>query len=159
MAVVTEELFSLLIPFGPDRIIVPRACVAEVVRFNPQPTSTKSDRQPAEWLRGTTGWNNRQIPVISFEALCGREAPKPGGRTRVVVFHPLGGSGDCPPYGVLSEGFPQMVKVNREVVDLDESFIIPEGVPLICRISMLKEQALIPDLEAVERHLAAELPS
>jgi hypothetical protein len=29
----TEELYSLLIPLSEDRLIVPRACVAEVVRF------------------------------------------------------------------------------------------------------------------------------
>jgi len=154
MAVVAEELYSLLVPFGADRLIVPRACVAEVVRFTPTPASQQSETTSA-WLRGMINWNNREIPVVSFEVFCGRDAPVPSSRTRVVVFHPLGTGADCPPYGMLSEGFPQMVKVNREVVDLDESYSPPEGVPLICRISMLKEQALIPDLEVIEQQVAS----
>ena len=33
MSAENEELYSLLIPLAEDRLIVPRACVAEVVRF------------------------------------------------------------------------------------------------------------------------------
>ena len=29
----TQELYSLLVPLADDRLIVPRACVVEVVRF------------------------------------------------------------------------------------------------------------------------------
>jgi len=62
-----------------------------------------------------------------------------------------------PKDGVLAEGFPQMVKVNREVVVLDSAYQIPPNAPILCRISMLKEQALIPDLEAIEQRIAAEI--
>jgi hypothetical protein len=50
-----------------------------------------------------------------------------------------------------------MVKVNREVVVLDNAYKPPASAPILCRISMLKEQALIPDLEAIEQRIAAEL--
>jgi len=152
MAVVAEELYSLLVPLGQDRLIVPRNCIAEVVRY----TAAPIDEPHAPWLWGMTHWGNQNIPVISFETLCGDKAPEPSGRTRVVVFHPLAAAG-CPPYGVLSEGFPQMVKLNREVVVLDESYHITDGAPLICQIIMLKERALIPDLAAVEQKIVAEL--
>ena len=153
MAVVAEEIYSLLIPLEPDRLIVPRACVAAVVRYNPKPVENPG----VEWLCGMADWNNREIPVISFESLCGGSSPQTSGRTRVVVFHSIG-DGDCPAYGVLSEGFPQMVKVSREVIDLDASLTAPPNAPLICRVSLLREQAVIPDLEAVEQQLLEVLP-
>jgi chemosensory pili system protein ChpC len=153
MAIIAEELYSLLVPLKSAKLIVPRTCVAEIIRFSSSSDGGQSD----SWLRGTAKWNNQDIPVVSFEALCGEPGVVTGGRTRVVVFHPLGGAADCPHYGVLSEGFPQMVKVNREVVVLDEAYRAPDDAPLICQINMLKERALIPDLELVEQKIVAEL--
>jgi chemosensory pili system protein ChpC len=153
MAIIAEELYSLLVPLKSAKLIVPRTCVAEIIRFSSSSDGDQSD----SWLRGTAKWNNQDIPVVSFEALCGEPGVVTGGRTRVVVFHPLGGAADCPHYGVLSEGFPQMVKVNREVVVLDEAYRAPADAPLICQINMLKERALIPDLELVEQKIVAEM--
>jgi len=153
MAVVAEELYSLLVPLGQDRLIVPRNCIAEVIRFTASPV----DEPHAPWLYGMTHWSDQDIPVISFETMCGYKAPEPSGRTRVVVFRPLGGAPGCPSYGILSEGFPHMVKLNREVVILDQSYHVPDDIPLVCQIIMIKEHALIPDLEAVEVKIVAEL--
>jgi len=153
MAVIAEELYSLLVPLGEDRLIVPRSCIAEVIRY----TSAPVDGSHAPWLYGMTQWGKQDIPIVSFETLCGKKAPELSGRTRVVVFHPLGVAAGCPPYGLLSEGFPQMVKLNREVVVLDESYRVPDDVPVVCQIIMIKDHALIPDLEWVERNIVAEL--
>lgn len=155
MAIIADELYSLLIPLESDRLVVPRSCVAEVVRYS----APSSEHEHENWMRGMVKWNNQQIPVISFEALCGSSEPEPGRRTRVVVFNPLGGSDGCPNYGILAEGFPQMVKVNREVVVLDDGYKTPAHAPIICRINMLKERALIPDLEAIEAQISTELGS
>jgi len=152
MAIVAEELYSLLIPLRSERLVVPRVCVAEVIRYHAPPAA----EQPSGWFRGMTRWNNRAIPVVSFEMLCGEALSVASGRTRVVVVNPLNPA-ECPHYGVLAEGFPQMVKVNREVVMLDSDYKVPRAAPVLCRINMLKEQALIPDLEAIEQRIAAEL--
>ena len=50
-----------------------------------------------------------------------------------------------------------MVKLNREVVVLDQAYRPPEGSPLLCKVSMIKDQAFIPDLELVEHLLVSEL--
>lgn len=150
MALLSEELYSLLIPLREERLIVPRSCVAEVVRYTPT-SSADADA----WLRDTINWREQEIPVISFEALLGLEQPKAGGRTRAVIFNPISGSAACPPYGVLAQGFPQMVRVNSEVVQADQAYKPADEVPVICRINMLSEQALIPDLEMLESRIAA----
>ncbi len=150
MALVGEELYSLLLPLREERLIIPRSCVAEVVRYTPT-----ADANLDNWLRDTIAWRERQVPVVSYEALLGLEQPKAGGRTRVVVFNPILGAANCPPYGVLAEGFPQMVRVNSEVVQTDQNYRQADDVPVICRINMLSEQALIPDLEMLESRIAA----
>jgi len=157
MPLVGEELYSLLIPLREDRLIVPRACVAEVVRYSPREDA--AGREASEWLHDTLVWREQEVPVLALEPLLGQSGPKVSGRTRVVVFNPLTANGDCPPYGVLAQGFPQMVRVNSEVVQLDESYRVGAEAPIICRIMMLSEHALIPDLEALEQRVAAALPA
>ena len=63
MSAESEELYSLLIPLSEDRLIVPRACVAEVVRFS----QAEQQEGAHDWMLGTVNWNGRQLPVVSFE--------------------------------------------------------------------------------------------
>jgi len=145
-----NELYSLLVPLHESRLIVPRACVAEVVGFS-RPTAVP-DAPP--WLAGMIAWSGRQLPVISFEAARGQPLPENSGRTRVVVFHATTGQLPAPYFGVLTQGFPQLVRVNAEVLaTCDEEF--PADGPVICRIQMINELPLIPDLECLERMLLA----
>ena len=130
---------------------MPRASVAEVIRY-----SEPADGDPDRWLRGFVSWNSLSIPVVSIEQLCGMKPPAPGGRTRIVVIHPVSG-GEATPYGLLAEGFPQMVRVSRDVLETDASYRPPEEAPLIARVQLMHEQAIIPDLEAIEQQLRTAL--
>ena len=149
MAVISEELYSLIVPLEADRLIVPRSCVAEIVRY----TLAEENADDSSWLQGTTNWNNRVIPVVSFERMCGIEPPVPGGRTHIVVFHPLSVGEVSEPYGLLAEGFPQMVRLNREVVEPDSDYEPPADSPIICQVRLIQEHALVPDLEKIEQML------
>ena len=71
MSAADEELYSLLVPLADERLIVPRACVVEVVRYSP-PEHSASDK---DWMLGTISWNGRDLPVISYEGAIGGEAP------------------------------------------------------------------------------------
>ena len=147
-----EELYSLLVPLSDDRLILPRACVAEVVRY------TQPDQQPGsqDWMLGTINWNGRELPVVAFEGTIGKEIPAPTGRTRVVVFYSSTGKIKTGYFGVLTQGFPQLVRVNREVLDLDSTEGWPEGAPVLCRVKMINEYPLVPDLEALEEMIIEE---
>ena len=147
-----EELYSLLVPLSDDRLILPRACVAEVVRY------TQPDQQPGsqDWMLGTINWNGRELPVVAFEGTIGKEIPAPTGRTRVVVFYSSTGKIKTGYFGVLTQGFPQLVRVNREVLDLDSTEGWPEDAPVLCRVKMINEYPLVPDLEALEEMIIEE---
>ncbi len=147
MNAAAEELYSLLIPLHESRLIVPRACIAEVVGFT-RPSAVPEDAP--DWFVGTLDWNGRQLPVVSFEAAAGQEMPVSSGRTRVVVFHAMAGQLQPPFFGVLTQGFPQLVRVNPDVLTPDDEQF-PANGPIICRIRMINELPLIPDLECLER--------
>lgn len=147
---VNDELYSLLVPLHQDRLILPRTCVAEVVRY--APLAIGEGGPP--WMRGYIGWNGHQVPVVSFEALAGLTPAEPGGRTRVAIISAITGRLKGGYFGVLTEGFPQLVRVNREVVQPAARHAWPDNGPVICQIRMINEYPLIPDLEAIEELLA-----
>ena len=141
-----EEVYSLLVPLADDRLIVPRACVAEVVRYiKPEGVGGAHD-----WYLGTVNWSGRELPIVSFEGLQGEDIPATSGRTRIVVFYATSGKLRGAYFGVLTQGFPQLVRVNREVLRLDKSADIGSDVPAYCRVKMINEYPLIPDLERIE---------
>jgi chemosensory pili system protein ChpC len=152
MSAADEELYSLLVPLSEDRLIVPRACVAEVVRY----TNAQKKEGDHSWMMGTINWNGRQLPVISFEGALGKEVPVPTGRTRVVVFFASTGQLKSGHFGVLTQGFPQLVRVNRDVLKLEAKDGWPSEAPVLCRVRMINEFPMIPNLEQIESMLAAE---
>jgi chemosensory pili system protein ChpC len=151
---VPSELYSLLIPLRDARILVPRMCVAEVIAF--ADTEKRPDGEGPDWLLGSVDWNGRRVPVISLDAAEAQEEAHPvrkGSRSRIVIFHAIGGKLKGGFYGVLTQGFPQLVRVNRDVLTIDESEPLPEGQPMLCRVQMIHEFPLIPDLETIEQRL------
>lgn len=153
MSAAAEELYSLLVPLSEDRLIVPRACVAEVVRFS------RAEQQEGahSWMLGTVNWNGRPLPVVSFEGALGKEVPVATGRTRVVVFYASTGQLKSGYFGVITQGFPQLVRVNRDVLKLESKDGWPEDAPVLCRVRMINEFPVIPDLEQLEAMLAKEM--
>ena len=148
----SQELYSLLIPLFEDRLIVPRACVAEVVRF----TAPKQEAGAHDWMVGNINWNGRPLPVVSFEGALGKDVPPATGRTRVVVFYAGTGQLKTGYFGVLTQGFPQLVRVNKDVLQLHTTDGWPKDAPVLCRVKMINEFPLIPDLERLEAMLARE---
>ncbi len=148
-----QELYSLLVPLSEDRLIVPRACVVEVVRYTPPTTEAGAHA----WMMGSVSWNGRDLPVASFEGALGKAVPATTGRTRIVVFYASTGQLQTGYFGVLTQGFPQLVRVNKDVLQLEATDGWPESAPVLCRVKMINEFPLIPDLEKLEGMLADSL--
>lgn len=153
MSAAADELYSLLVPLAGERLLVPRACVAEVVRY----TKPEQEAGAHSWMLGTVGWNGRDLPVVSLEGTLGKDVPAATGRTRIVIFVASTGQLTTGYFGALTQGFPQLVRVNREVLQLDSTEGWPKDAPVLCRVKMINEFPLIPDLERLEAMLAREL--
>lgn len=152
MTEVAEELYSLLVPIAGARLIVPRVCVAEVSGLG----QLRLTEHGPDWLIGSVGWKGREVPLVAFEAACGMEPPEITSRTRAVIFH---GSQQMSGtyFAVLSQGLPQLVRINREVVGPDDNRNWAPEAPIVCRIRMVNEYPLVPDLGRLEEILSNAL--
>jgi chemosensory pili system protein ChpC len=151
-----KELYSLLIPLQNERLLVPRMCVAEVIAFA-DTARTRDDAAP-DWYLGAIEWNNRRVPVVSFDAAKGVSPKSKRSRARVVVFHAITEALKGGYYGILTQGFPQLVRVNPDVLGLETEQPLPEYFPVLCRARMIHEYPLIPDVGRLEK-MIADLPS
>jgi chemosensory pili system protein ChpC len=146
------ELYGLMVPLEKERLLVPRGCVAEVVGYQTPQEMTGA----APWHLGMIKWNGRSVPLVSFEGCAGDDVPAPNQRSRVVVLNALNESLGGGAVAILSQGFPQLVRISPEFVKLDANAQFPEGSPVACRIQLLDERPLVPDLDQLEAMVARE---
>jgi chemosensory pili system protein ChpC len=152
MSDLRDELYSLLVPLAGERLIVPRACVAEVISYQAPVDMPNSP----PWYQGLVSWNGRNVPVVAFEGAFGQALPTVSSRTRIVMFHATSGKLPSGFFGMLTQGFPQLVRVNADVVRPDPSRSFSERSPVICQVRMVNETPLIPDLQRLEQMIAEE---
>lgn len=145
-----DLLQSMLIPLVGRRLIVPRACVAEIIGL----ARFRLREQDPAWLLGDVAWSDHVVPLVSFEATCGDPVPDIGGRSRAVILRSLTGQLGRGGLALLCQGLPQMVRVAEQVLQLD-----PDGgdlgdAPVHCRVRVVNETPLVPDLEKLEGWVA-----
>ena len=146
-----EETYCLLLPLAEDRLLLPRSCVTEVINY--QAPAPMEGAPP--WYLGTVAWGGRRVPLISVEAACGRALPRTSGRTRIVVMQGITGQTGGH-FAVLTQGFPQLVRLSADVVHPDDSRSFGERSPVISQVRMVNEFPLIPDFERIEEMIAEE---
>jgi chemosensory pili system protein ChpC len=152
MSDLRDELYSLLVPLAGERLIVPRACVAEVIGY--QPLAEMTNAPP--WYAGLVNWGEHRVPVVAFEGAFGQSLPSVFSRTRIVIFHASSGLLPGGYFGMLTQGFPQLVRVNADVIRPDPTRGFSERSPVICQVRMVNETPLIPDLQRLEQMIAEE---
>lgn len=152
MAETVAEIYSLLVPLATERLLIPRSCVAEVIGF--QPVSEMTGAPP--WYLGLVAWNGKHVPLVSFEGCCGENIPAASSRARIVILHAVSERIDAGFIAIQAQGFPQLVRVSRELVAVYEGRHFPERSPVVCQISMLNESPLVPDLDRLEQMIAEE---
>jgi chemosensory pili system protein ChpC len=133
-------------------LLIPRSCVAEITGF--QAPTLMVGAPP--WYLGLVNWNGRAAPLVSFEGVCGEPIPGTSSRSRIVLCHALGERLDAGVFGIVSQGFPQLLRVSSDVIRPDAGYVVSGQQPVICRVRMLNETPLIPDLEQLETLIADE---
>lgn len=147
-----SEIYGLMVPLDKERLIVPRGCVAEVVGYQTPQEMTGAP----PWHLGVISWNGRKVPMVSFEGCCGDDVAPPSQRSRVVILNAVSGDIEAGYLAILSQGFPQLVRISPEFVKLDASRSFPEHSPVACQIQLLDESPLVPDLDRLEVMVARE---
>ncbi len=148
MSAAVREVFCVLITLAEGRLLLPRTCIAEVTSLG----ELKRIPGAPGWLLGQMDWNDRLVPVISFEATTGNKVPTPSTRTRVAIIPAVGNKLRAGFFGLLVQGFPHLVNVTQGALKTDTEAKV-EG-PVLTRLRMVNERPAIPDLDKLEDMLA-----
>ena len=143
---------GVLIQVADARLLLPNATIAEVLSFaNPDPLDGAPD-----WLLGRIRWRGWQLPLVSFSRFAGIAEEQGGLGSKVIVLKALGGDAKRPFFALLTQGFPRLVTVTEAALVAaagDGGF--PDGV--LARVRLNEDEALLPDLAAIEEHLGEAL--
>lgn len=139
-----EPVHCMLLPTEPVPLLLPSACIAEVIA-SPEIHQTEGT---STWTAGHTEWRGQRIAVLSWEALHPGTLPEKERRARVVVMNPmpdLTGSGF---WAILCHGEIQPVAIHPHTASSD---LPPEldGRYVAMTVIFGEDIAVIPDMQAL----------
>ena len=147
------DIRGVLIQIAGARLLLPNATIAEVLSFaDPEPVADAPD-----WLLGRIRWRGWQLPLVAFSRLSGIADEKGGLGSKVIVLKALGGDPKAPFFALLTQGFPRLVTVSEAALSTGETqaSLLPGAVH--ARVTLNEDDALVPDLELVERMIGETL--
>ena len=93
---------------------------------------------------------------MGFSRFTGTGRDEGGLGSKVIVLKALGGDPKHPYIALLTQGFPRLVTVAESALQaLDDGDELPEGV--LARVRLNEDEALLPDLAALEQHVTHAL--
>jgi chemosensory pili system protein ChpC len=142
------DLSALLLPVTGQLLVLPSAVVAEIIKRR---ELTRPAGAP-DWLLGHVKWHQEHVPVLSFEALNDDAIADPESGSRIVIFAAV--SDDLPlrHYALLARGVPNLLRLTAEDVQPLDSAITGPAERMKVRVH--GQQAAIPDIDYIERHVA-----
>ncbi len=94
-------------------------------------------------------WREQTIPLLSFEVMNGEEKPGVVTRSRFAVINTTGQHDALPFIAILTQGLPRLARVTEEEITERED---ADKKPFeLMHVSWAGEEAVIPDVEAMER--------
>lgn len=137
-----SHVYSVLINLADENLLVPNAAIAEVAG---QESFTRRDGKPRWWI-GSMRWQSRDLPVVSIEAMLGREIPPLDRKARLVAVNAPSEAGA---FAILSRSYPTIVTLNEMALQADKLADSDPEKLLYCRVRIANRKAIIPDLDAL----------
>lgn len=150
-----KKITSLLIPMQQKPLLVPAACVVEIMDYS-RPISVDSS---ANWYLGDILWRGETIPLISFERLNNRRFAEFSATARLAVFNriinlttesPKMKNTATPFYAMVVQGLPQVMKLEPQEIQTTDA---EPGIAEAMRVIVHGLPSCIPNLELVEKSL------
>ncbi len=148
--VVQEKVRSLWVPLREMNLLLPNVAVAEIGSYR---VPEAQDDTP-EWFLGTVKWRERSIPVISLEAVCGLNVPSNPVFSRLMVVNSVTLDSPVEHYAIVTAGLPGLIQFGEDTAD---EVLEYEHDSLQCLVRIGNEEAMIPDLEYLQRMLERQL--
>ena len=144
-----EQIYAVLMALDGDTLLLPNSAVVEVISRD---AVRPADNAPV-WMLGNYEVSGRRVPVISFEVLNGGQRPDDARRSRVVILHSFGKHLEAHAIGVLTQGYPHLVTLNRNALRPAELRNTDRDDLVLSRVRIASQDAVIPDLETIESDL------
>jgi chemosensory pili system protein ChpC len=144
----TGAIASQIIPMGNGRMVLPNVAIAEVVSSSAAEVQ-KVDKAP-DWLMGMLNWRGQQVPLVSFEKLCGDDIPQASAKARFVVLNTLNGKDDMSFMAIMAQDLPQLTTLDNARISSGSKK--GKGV-ILSNVKVDGEDAVIPDLDNLETTL------
>lgn len=137
MAEIESVVRSQLLPLNGMSLVLPNTCIAEVIGYRqPEPVDNAPD-----WLLGMVDWRGLRIPLVSFERANDQNFDGNTSNMRITVLNGINGDDDLAFYGVLTQGIPRLIAVNKSRIN---AITKPDT-----KLPLALEQTMIDDLHAV----------
>lgn len=147
----SQTVFALMIKIAGDYLLLPNSAAKEVASLE-NFQAAGADAQ--KWLVGWHSSEERRIPVLSFEALAGGERAAPGKRGRLVIINPLGQRMAGGGFALLAQDQPHLVSLKQDSIAALGLRASDSDDAVLARVKINDNEAVIPDLEHIERQLA-----
>lgn len=150
MAIYTEIMRSLVLPLTEKAAVVPNAAVAEIVAY--QDPEMQQDKP--EWYLGNIEWRGLSVPVILYEAFAPETRVSVDYGVRIAIMNSISGDSALPFYGLVTQGIPHLTTLREgDIVGAGASD--DDGLPILQNVIVHGQDALIPDLQALEEKVKA----
>ncbi|WP_101925161.1 MULTISPECIES: chemotaxis protein CheW [Luteimonas] len=150
MSATIEDIRGALIRIQGGQLLLPNATISEVLSYSaPEPVADAPD-----WLLGRLRWRGWRLPLVAFSPLSAQGTETAGLGSKIVVLKALGGDPRLPFFALLTHGFPRLVTIAADALldtagdENDDATALPFGVR--ARVRLNDEDALIPDIDAIE---------
>jgi chemosensory pili system protein ChpC len=145
-----HDIRGVLITATGGRLLLPNASVAEVITYS---EPEKVPNAPS-WLLGRSRWRGWAMPIVSFARLAGWATEEHEFGAKIAVLKAIGGNAALPYFGVLTQGFPRLVTISTANLQetSDHRAALPIGIH--AEVMFSDDEAVVPDLVAVEQLLA-----
>ena len=147
-----NTIASLLVPLQQRPLLLPTACVVEVLEYS-RPTKKASDHP---WLLGETRWRGQEIPVISFELLNQRKFAEFSATNRIMIVRRTTEECEIPFYAMVIQGLPQPLELSKDDIKPSQEDV---GTAEKMQVTFKNVPVALPDLGLVEESLSKALLS
>ncbi len=141
---------SMFADLGDVTLLLPMSAIAEVVLD----VNVTDPAEGLDWLHGWIAWRNIKLPLVAFEQLVGSEKMALGEEPKVLVLNTLGKGKGTDFYAILLNELPQPARIAEH--DEIKTLRNAEANDYVrMKVELDERQAIIPDLESLERFVRA----
>lgn len=149
LSATTGTLACYLLPIWQKQLLIPTLTVVEIIPAQ----ALKQGKQKKKGYLGQIAWQDKTIPVLSFEIF--NDEVIPPEPQFIAVMQSVLIAEKQTHYGIALQGNAQAVKVKiSELEDLEKA---PVGKMEYLQVRYSENLAVIPDLDALEEKLLAML--